>query len=613
MSGRGRFALVPVLAAAAFLATSARADLDFSTISSEVDARAATATGRVRATCLGLQRTLARADRVGLADDFWKLRAVAVALAGRLAGDAALAAAAEARIADGLDALVAESTELTVLSLSLSSPRDRARCQAVGRRGDRHAADAMKARAAGLAAATASHARRAAAQYAFGAALAQKLLARQNLRGATWSVPLSARGGSLLSVWTGPGANPDVYVVGAEDAAGPIFLRMAAEGWVRVPVAATGDLWWVSGIGDQIYASGTGGRVVRYDPATGDLTDLSTGVDVTLYGVWGVSTNDVWTVGGNVDGGLPRTALLHHDGNGWTSVPLPAEANNRTLFKVWGTSAEDVWACGQAGLVMHYDGSEWSVVPGGTFESLFTVHGDSPTIIVGGAVEPSLVVSGPSGFAPATLPTGVNNLRGVFQTASGDAWAAGLGGTVLRRVNGRWTRVGGLPPIPANDFHAVAVDDAGGVYLAGGDLSSLDQGALVYYGARVLPPANAVYTQAKLSEKIAPIFSADRDVFRPWSCAIGGCHVAASPSGNLDLFVDSHAMWSRLVSVPSSESTLYRVLPGRPSLSYLFQKLAGVQAGIGVGNERMPLGGPYLGPADMDAVRAWILEGARDN
>jgi mono/diheme cytochrome c family protein len=65
--------------------------------------------------------------------------------------------------------------------------------------------------------------------------------------------------------------------------------------------------------------------------------------------------------------------------------------------------------------------------------------------------------------------------------------------------------------------------------------------------------------------------------------------------------------------VPSSESTLYRVLPGRPSLSYLFQKLAGVQAGIGVGNERMPLGGPYLGPADMDAVRAWILEGARDN
>jgi hypothetical protein len=72
-------------------------------------------------------------------------------------------------------------------------------------------------------------------------------------------------------------------------------------------------------------------------------------------------------------------------------------------------------------------------------------------------------------------------------------------------------------------------------------------------------------------------------------------------------------MWSRLVGVKSSESPLMRVLPGRPSMSYLVQKLAGTQAGRGQNNDRMPLGGPYLDLADMDAVRAWILEGARDN
>jgi len=597
----------------ALLAATASAELDFTSIASQIDARAASATGRMRATCVSLQRTFARADRAGLVDDFAKLRAVGGALAGRLAGDAALAGATDEQIVAGFDALAGESADLAEFTDALTSPRDRALCGTFARRGDRLAAAAATARGAGHAAAAARSARRAAAAYERGVALARRLFERQKARGLKWSVPLSGRGGALLSVWTGRGFTPDVFVVGADDGDGPTFLRMGAEGWVRVPVGPSGDLWWVTGVGGQVYAAGTGGRVVRYDPATGDLADLSTGVPVVLFGVWGSSTNDVWAVGGNDDGSLPRSALMHHDGVSWTSVELPQDGNNRTLFKVWGAAADDVWVCGQAGLLMHFDGDAWSVVPSGTFESLFTIHGAAPTIAVGGAVQPTIVEDLTGGFSSVAVPAGSNNMRGVFVPATGEPWACGLAGTLMRRVNGSWSRVGGLPALQANDFHAVALDDAGGLYVVGGDLSVMDRGTLLYYGSRALPPTNAVFRQAKLSEKIAPIFSADHGVLREWSCAVGGCHVAASPSADLDLFVDSHSMWTRLVGVKSSQSPLMRVLPGRPSMSYLLQKLAGTQAGHGQGNDRMPFGGPYLDQADMDAVRAWILEGARDN
>jgi hypothetical protein len=599
--------------ALALVAAPAFADLDFSAVSAEIDARAATATGRTLAACVSLKKKLAKTDRAGLVDDFAKLRAVAGALAGRLAGDAVLADAADAQIVAGFDALAAESAHLVEIVDALNSARDRARCQTIGRRGDKFAAAAATARGSGRVAAAAISARRSAAAYENGIALATTLFARQNARGLKWSVPLSGRAGALLSVWTGPGLVPDVYVVGADDGAGPTFLRMAAEGWVRVPVGPSGDLWWVTGVGGRIFAAGSGGRVVRYDPATGDLADLSTGVNVVLFGVWGAATNDVWAAGGNDDGTMPRTALMHHDGVTWTSVDLPPEANGRTLYKVWGAAADDVWACGQAGLVMHYDGAAWSVVPSDTFEALFTIHGASPTIAVGGAVQPTIVENLTTGFSSATVPAGANNLRGVFVPAKGEPWACGLAGTLMTRVNGTWSRIGGLPALQSDDFHAVAVDEAGGLYVVGGDLSVLDRGAMIYYGSRPFPPANSVYPQAKLSEKIAPIFSADHGVLRDWSCAVGGCHVAASPSGGLDLFVDSHAMWSQFVGVKSSQSPLFRVLPGRPSLSYLVQKLEGTQAGLGPGNDRMPFGGPYLDQDDMDAVIAWILEGARDN
>ena len=71
------------------------------------------------------------------------------------------------------------------------------------------------------------------------------------------------------------------------------------------------------------------------------------------------------------------------------------------------------------------------------------------------------------------------------------------------------------------------------------------------------------------------------------------------------------------MSVPSAQSPLLRVRPGRPSQSYLWHKLAGTQDSVGGSGDRMPAlhlpGDQPLAGAEMELLRGWILDGARDN
>jgi methionine-rich copper-binding protein CopC len=84
------------------------------------------------------------------------------------------------------------------------------------------------------------------------------------------------------------------------------------------------------------------------------------------------------------------------------------------------------------------------------------------------------------------------------------------------------------------------------------------------------------------------------------------CHIGASAPEGLRL--DAADSYSLLVGVPSAEvPSLLRIMPGDPDESYLVQKLQG-SAGI-VGGQ-MPLGGPYLPQATIDAIRQWITDGA---
>jgi hypothetical protein len=253
-------------------------------------------------------------------------------------------------------------------------------------------------------------------------------------------------------------------------------------------------------------------------------------------------------------------------------------------------------------VLLHWDGAAWSSVASGTGSTLITVHGSTPPVAVGGGGVAAVIVERGAGGAwvPAGVAAGTPSLNGVFVPPSGAAVAAGFMRTVLRRAGSSWSLLAGVPST-ARDLHAVFVDDEDNAVMVGGDLFGLSAGVLVSYGRRSLP--SEIVPQARLRGHVEPLLSA--------RCAEAGCHLPPFLAEELDLSSAS-AIRARTVGVPSRQSRLVRVAPGRPSASYLWHKVQGTQATVGGGGNRMPNGQEPL-PADaLAAIRAWILEGAPD-
>lgn len=100
---------------------------------------------------------------------------------------------------------------------------------------------------------------------------------------------------------------------------------------------------------------------------------------------------------------------------------------------------------------------------------------------------------------------------------------------------------------------------------------------------------------------VQPIFTA--------SCGGAACHAGARPAGAL--LLESGSAHAELVGVASScPDRRLLVDPGDADGSYLVQKITG--AGICQGG-RMPLTGPGLSAAQIDAIRGWVCGGARDD
>jgi hypothetical protein len=98
------------------------------------------------------------------------------------------------------------------------------------------------------------------------------------------------------------------------------------------------------------------------------------------------------------------------------------------------------------------------------------------------------------------------------------------------------------------------------------------------------------------------------------------CHAGSAPSGSLNLSSLADAQSALFVSPGVPRTTfkaptvhpIYRVKPGSPDSSYLYQKVTGVfsSPGKAAGDARMPLGGPYLSADKIALLKRWIELGA---
>ena len=88
----------------------------------------------------------------------------------------------------------------------------------------------------------------------------------------------------------------------------------------------------------------------------------------------------------------------------------------------------------------------------------------------------------------------------------------------------------------------------------------------------------------------------------------GDCHSGDDPKKGLDL--SKGTGYTSLVNVKSQETGQLLVTPGEPEASYLWAKLTHTNR-EGKGMPRAIFGSKKLPQAQLDAIRAWIADGAR--
>jgi len=172
------------------------------------------------------------------------------------------------------------------------------------------------------------------------------------------------------------------------DASAAAAVSLTGSGWQVVPTHKLGA-------GDNVLASVSAASatdawaVGTYDPSTtSPIVTLAQHFDGTrwtafplpnvglqenvLLGVSMPSPGKAWAVGYFVNGKFEQqTLILHFDGSGWSVVPSPSPgAQQNILYGVAAVSDSDVWAVGGEEdsnglwrtLTEHWDGSSWTVV-----------------------------------------------------------------------------------------------------------------------------------------------------------------------------------------------------------------------------------------------------------
>lgn len=89
------------------------------------------------------------------------------------------------------------------------------------------------------------------------------------------------------------------------------------------------------------------------------------------------------------------------------------------------------------------------------------------------------------------------------------------------------------------------------------------------------------------------------------------CHQDALPIGGLSLTPES--AYQQLVGFRAIEADRDRVDAGSPEKSYLLDKVTGRNASVKGGGVGMPMGQAPLRQDDVDLIRRWIKQGAKNN
>lgn len=259
----------------------------------------------------------------------------------------------------------------------------------------------------------------------------------QPVEPAVWSPAFDATDvGVLMSVW-GP-SSQDVWAVGGQLDAGVAWRKQGGT-WRAVEVPEGPLLNWVHGAGARRWIVGNDGRIL-VNEGGGPFQVVESGVTLDLWGVWAADVDRAWAVGGNVTDrdSEPEPVILEWDGVEWARVTLPPiDREIRSFFKVWGTSADNVFVVGAKGVILRYDGDEWTQTSTGAADDFVSLWGTGPDdiVAVGGRQNGMVARWNGTGWTSRVLQ-GEPGMNGCYVDGDGVAHIVGLRGVILRMAPG---------------------------------------------------------------------------------------------------------------------------------------------------------------------------------
>lgn len=305
---------------------------------------------------------------------------------------------------------------------------------------------------------------------------------------ARWQLPLSGLSGALLSA-SGTSAT-DIYAVGSDPGGGPLVVHYDGATWRSLDTGATGDLWWITDrpVDGRFFLVGQDGLALMYTPASGTFQKLDTPGGVTLFGVWGLSADNVIAVGGDPDEIDTSGVIWRYDGTQWTADDLSgiSASGVPVLWKVWGRSNADVYVVGERGTILHYDGAQWTQLASPTTRTLFTVHGSASRVVACGGRTSGVIVELVGGAFQDVTPAGALQMNGTYVPSDADAVTVGLEGAIAFGGESGWALGDTGLTLDVNvSYHAAWVDPDGGIWAVGGNVfvDPAADGVLAYYGA----------------------------------------------------------------------------------------------------------------------------------
>jgi hypothetical protein len=157
--------------------------------------------------------------------------------------------------------------------------------------------------------------------------------------------------------------------------------------------------------------------------------DLPLGLDwAELVDVFATSTSDVWAVDGS-----PLGLVLHWNGSSW-SVLHPPLATGQRSTAVWAAGPADVWVSGNQ-QILHWDGTSWETTTSSVPPYMEDVWGFSPSDvwIVGGEETTEGAILHWNGTEWEWSARGLLGApRAVWGASPSEVWAAGDHGIIRR-------------------------------------------------------------------------------------------------------------------------------------------------------------------------------------